>query len=371
MGNFSTPFDNEFFDINEALKPSCSAGRQSRTYSMLYVYNYVMDYNYWYNFAFDTYTSKYSSGTMYTTDYCFTHGERIDESNNGYFTGNCKYGLGIYGSHIVYLNPETNREEMGHPNSEFEKELGEIYSNTSFCIMSSLIPKGNNNYKIFSSIPHPMCYQINCSDTSLTIKINNEFIVCPKEGGNVKVEGYDGFLHCPDYNLICTGTKVCNDIFDCIQQKSLYKETTFNYDFTPKTTQRFSQISSMPIIQENNYEISENGFCPLYCIQCDINKKCKKCKDGYNMIGIKPEDNESVICDNTIDIKNIEYYSYENIYYKCNEECNGCTFANLCVSCKDNYYPLVDKNYCYKKEENISGYYFNQALKQFDSCHIN
>ena len=49
------------------------------------------------------------------------------------------------------------------------QELGEIYSNTSFCIMSSLSPTGK--YQLYSYIPHPMCYQIYCSSLSLTIKV--------------------------------------------------------------------------------------------------------------------------------------------------------------------------------------------------------
>ena len=369
-GYFFTKFDNEFFDLNEALKPSCSTGRQSRTYSMLYEYN-NRDNNYYYNFFYNATTNKYSSGTMYTTDYCFTHGERADESDNGYFTGNCKYGIGNYGSHIYYINKDKEIEEMNHPNSQFQEELGEVYSNNSFCIMSSLIPL--NYSKIFSSIPHPMCYQVYCSSTSLTIKINDDYIICPLEGGNVQLEGYEGYIHCPDYNLICTGTVVCNDIFDCIEKKSLYKENTFIYDYKPVTTQRFSQIQSMPIVNDYdyNYEYSEDGVCPKYCIQCGENKKCKKCKEGYNLIGNKPDDDEPVICDNSIDINSIEYYlSYNNITYKCNEECDGCLYHyEFCINCKENYYPLGDINFCYKKDEKINGYYFNESLKIFDHCH--
>ena len=36
--DYISEFDNEFFDINDAYAPSCSAGRQSRTYSILNTY---------------------------------------------------------------------------------------------------------------------------------------------------------------------------------------------------------------------------------------------------------------------------------------------------------------------------------------------
>ena len=217
---------------------------------------------------------------MYTTDYCPTHGQRNDETNNGYFTGNCKYGDGSFGYNVYYINPETGQLEAGHPNSELPQELGEIYSDTSFCFMSSLVPTGK--YQLYNSIPHPMCYQIYCSSSSLSIKINNDLVVCPREGGNVKIDGYDGFINCPDYNLMCTGTVVCNDMFDCIEKKSLVKESSYNYDYISQTTQKFSKIRAMAISEA--YELSEDGLCPKNCADCDINKKCKVCKEGYDCI---------------------------------------------------------------------------------------
>ena len=72
-----------------------------------------------------------------------------------------------------------------------------------------------------------MCYEMICSSSNktLTVKIKDQYIVCPREGGKVEVNGdYQGFIYCPDYNLICTGTVMCNDMFDCLDKKS---ETKF------------------------------------------------------------------------------------------------------------------------------------------------
>jgi len=375
--NFNTEFDNEFFDLNENMKPSCSAGRQSRTYSVLKEYNKIMDLTYKNNFIKIDSSNTYKSGNMFTSDYCFTHGEILNESNNEYFTGNCLYGSGNYGNYIKYINNITKNEETGHSNSEFPEKIGEIYSNTSFCIMSSLTPikdifdddTNDEKFKLFNSIPHPICYKVYCSSTSLTIQINNNFIICPREGGNIIIEGYDGFIHCPDYNLICTGTVVCNDIFDCIEKKSSYKNNTFNYDYKPVTTQKFSEVNSNKLIFNNNYELSEDGFCPIHCAQCNIYKKCKKCKGGYNLIGKEPLDDEPIVCDNTIDINSTEYYKLGKVYYKCNEECDGCIyFYDNCILCKENYYFLNNENHCYKKGEQPIGYYFNEESNKFESC---
>ena len=51
--NYETEFDNEFFDYKNRNLPSCSAGRESRTYSFLWRYNSIMDPNYNYTFKFE------------------------------------------------------------------------------------------------------------------------------------------------------------------------------------------------------------------------------------------------------------------------------------------------------------------------------
>ena len=123
--------------------------------------------------------------------------------------------------------------------------------------MTNLVPK--DKYKIYSSIFHPMCYQTFCSSKSLTIKINDLYIVCPRSGGNVEVEGYDGYISCPDYNLLCSGTVLCNDIFDCIDKKSLVKDDTYDYDYTPLTNVQNYELSNSPLLKGE--KLSNNGKC--------------------------------------------------------------------------------------------------------------
>ena len=89
--------------------------------------------------------------------------------------------------------------------------------------MSSLI---SNNF--VNSI-HSVCYKIHCSNKSLTLEINNNYIVCSRAGGKIiSVLNFQGFLFCPDYYLICSGTVLCNGLFDCVEKKSLLKEN-INY----------------------------------------------------------------------------------------------------------------------------------------------
>ena len=102
-----------------------------------------------------------------------------------------------------------------------------------------------------------------------------------------------------------------------------------------------------------------------------MNKKCKECSSGYNLIGTKHDDDKPIICDNTIDINN-GYYLYNNAYFKCNEECNICQDSyNKCIACNDNYYFLENTNFCSSKENMPKGYYFNEELNIFSTCHKN
>ena len=280
--NFKTIFVNEFFDLDNANSPSCSSGRQSRAYSYPEQYDSIKDYNYSYNFILDENKNSYYSGAVYTADYCFVHGCHQSEFFS-YFLGNCKYGNGYYGQNIFYYSYETEKWE-NISNNNLPKELGETYGNSSFCIMSSLVPSGK--YAIFGSIFHPMCYQMHCSSSFLTIQINDDYVVCPREGGNIKLEGYDGELHCPDYNLICTGTVLCNDLFDCIEKKSEVKTESFYYNYHCLTTNLFNDIKKVESLV--GYELSDDGICPHYYSQCSKNKKCKVCQNGYNCYEIYP-----------------------------------------------------------------------------------
>ena len=361
--NFKTEFENEFFDFENYLAPSCSAGRLSRTYSMLVQYYQIPDITYSQNFKSDS--NSYYSGAIYTTDYCFTHGQNMYEF--GYFAGNCKYGNENYGKNIYYFNPDTGKNEINHPNSKLPKELGETYSDTSFCIMSSLVPSGK--YKIYGSILHPMCYKTYCSSSFLTIQINSEFIVCPRQGGNVKVKGYDGILHCPDYNLICTGTVMCNDMFDCIDKKSESKKDTYNYNYISLTTQNYKKLPNVEILTA--YELSNNGVCPIFCSQCSENKKCKICLNGYNLVEIKKDRNNQIICDNSINLEQ-GYFKVDDIYYLCSEECKNCKGKkDNCLSCQDNYYFLDKSTKCYNITSKPKGYYLDQDKNIFLPCHPN
>ena len=338
-------YKNEFFNIEEE-KSSCSSGRQSRGYSKTKeissedIENYIRSY--------------YYKGYYIYADYCFVFVSKSEEEINDFYIGNCNKGNGNYGTSIRYSN---NRP---YPNRQLPRELGEKYDYNSFCVLTSISIKDTTEfYKFSNDIIHPMCYPMFCSEKSLTIQIYNQFLVCPRGGGKVKVGGiYEGYIFCPDFNLICTGTDICNDMFDCIEKESLVRNGTFNYDYEIKTSQIYSElINAEP--ETLVYELSENGKCPKDCGQCNNLRQCIQCREGFNFIGIKEDEDLPIICNNQTNIS-IGYYTSKDlfnniIYYPCFNNCDKCNKTH-CLSC-DNYHKLDENNiFCIEKVEHCGIY---------------
>ena len=337
-------FENEFyypinFDIiyNE---PSCSSGRLSRTVHKLIYYEdnslIPVDYKY--------FSGHESFAGLPSTDYCPI--SQYSDSNQ-LFNGLCSE-KGIL--------------------SENYNIIGESLSKNSFCALSSLVKKENED---ISNEIRAVCFKMFCSDQSLTIQVGEDYFVCPRGGG--KIQGNDdfsGYLLCPDYNLICTGKNMCNNMFDCLSEGSEEKENTFDYDYEIKTTQDKSVYTIQDII--SGWELSNGPYstCPLYCSQCDRNKHCVKCGTHYkisNNICIEKipncidynndescklcrteyvlvEEENNKICKKESDFDISQYYLKNengiNYYKKCIEEienCYSCTSETVCTKCITNY----------------------------------
>ena len=345
-----TQFKNEFFDLEDNDKSSCSSGRLSRTYNNKKAYT-QSDIEYYRILE----NNQNIGGLTKNADYCFGFSDLQEDSNN-LFVGNCKLGNGNYGSKILY------KDNNYYTNSQNQNLLSEKYSNNSFCVLSEAYPKGstteeNNSYKNkFDSIVHPLCYEMFCSNHSLTIKIKDQYVVCPRKGGKVEINGdFQGYLYCPDYNLICTGTYMCNDLFDCIDKNSTSRNLIYDYDFNGESSsQKISAIQNENIIK--GYEINENeGFCPIYCSQCKQNKRCFQCIEGFIKLGKKENDNEPIICDNNTDIST-GYFIKDDVYYPCIEYCVQCDSSYTCIKCNNIHKTNEDNSKCIDKVENCEIY---------------
>ena len=339
-GKINEAFSNEFFDsiINEVSSsdPSCSSGRQSRTYHYLLRFSKQIPTNLQY------YTDPYIGGWP-SADYCpISLEDKGEETSTIYYVGHCsELGSGDYGTHIIY------KENKYYKNGDLELYTGESYSNNSFCALSSLVSKNAKNYELFTNTTRGVCYQMFCSDRSLTIKINEDYAVCPRSGGKINLTNYDGYLLCPDYYLICSGTVLCNDMFDCLEKKSSLKNN-IDYDYEIKTSQDISSFENEDFSEEN-YELSTNGICTQHCIHCKLNL-CLSCRKGYGNLQFTEKSTTKRICKSYEELEH-GYYKDENsnLYFKCSKNCVKCVNGKKCIECKYNYNLKNNGEVCEKK----------------------
>ena len=363
-------FNNEFchYYNNDNILPTCSSGRLSRGFCKVeYKKIDIIPYRRY---------SQYFGGPE-NINYCLTSyisPENVGESYNGdvfgYYEGNCNEGAYNYGAN-VFSDPFNEEEKRITIFKDLGSELGK---NNSFCVLSSAF---SESYEYLKNNTFPICYPMSCTDTSLTIKIKDQYVVCPREGGKVEINGnFQGYIHCPDYNLICTGTALCNSMFDCIEKKSLAKESTYDYNYNIKTTQIYSEMETQEI--SIGFEESEvDNKCPINCNQCFEDKKCFRCRDKYNLIGNKlGEDRKKIKCQEKDVSKG--FFIYDYVYYPCLSNCEKCNNDTICEKCTNDYYFIkYDRTKCqkvddlkkyYSKDNYISLFPCNTSFDKCDEC---
>jgi len=371
--------------------PSCSSGRLSKTVHKLDLYsteptNIEPEY-------FKIYEGNFYGGKEFT-NYC-PISEYKEESQTNIYSGRCS-------------TTDTSSDR------ELEIELGESFSSSSFCVISSLLEEDSSYDPDFRAV----CYEMLCSSKSLTIKVKNNYIVCPRSGGKISAETFKGYLLCPDYNLICTGTDICNNIFDCFDRNSSELDNTFIYEesYTIKTTQNKDVYQTDGnLVTDLVWELAEDDtkICPTYCMQCDLDKKCLKCATNYKLdedkkcVEIIPNcetyvEEECIKCKTNYflvqDIKDSSYfckddtsenrkYYYEDtskpgFYKRCDndgiENCKECSSKTECNICINSYYFVkgtdekitcqnIDINYYYEETEGSKKYYI-KCDKDIQNC---
>ena len=378
-------FANEFFlpKSNPASPfPSCSSGRLSKTIYKLHDVVTEDDPN-----EFEYVSDDNLHVGIKETNYC-PIAEYNTESNENLPTGSCS-------------DSNTNKVDS------FNEEMGE----NSFCILRSLTIE--NDYK-------PACYKMFCSSKSLTIRIGQRYIVCPRSGGKIQPDKTNYYILCPDYNLICSGSKLCNNIEDCIDKKSTEKASSFIYEYDILTTQNNEDFIKNPIITAEIWELSEeeDETCPYLCRECDLNYKCTKCRPNFKVFNeedneclpIVPncdiyedddevcktckesyskvlEANNTYICLTTSSLENNEHYfkiDGENYYKSCEfviSNCEKCNSATVCISCNTGYNLVkgtdgrmtcqnIDIKYYHEVTEGNLKYYVkcNKDIPNCDQC---
>jgi len=338
-GKLDPKFTNEFFyniyGKFEYFDTSCSSDRQSRTYHIYFLHDSLPE-------IYQYYEDEPKYGGWESAEYCPVSTEDYNnEGENIYFVGHCSgIGSGEYGSHIHYS--DTNRNET-YKSNEIKGIIEESLSGNSFCVLSSLISTSKENSEHYSNTVRAVCYQMHCSERSLTIQINNDFIVCPRAGGKINALNYNGYLSCPDYNLICSGIVLCNDMFDCVEKRSLLRDDII-YDYETKTTQDLKVIKEESF-SDDGYELSTNGKCPKDCSQCNELSQCIKCRNDYEFVEFTEDGSTKRECISK-DETNDGYFKdgANSIYYKCIDNCKKCSNGSECITCKEGYFKLENNN---------------------------
>ena len=363
-------FKNEFCHSNSF--GTCSNGRLSKGYCFYQYSDGILDIN------------KYDRDNwliygLNIAEFCPVSLETTSSINQQYYKGSCSIEGLEYGNFL-----RINSQAYKTFSRFFEEKIG----NTSFCAFSSIINKVNkNNLGPYSKVIRPTCYSMSCSDKSLTIQINTEYMVCPREGGIIYVDGsdadytdYEGYLFCPDYNSICTGKFLCNNIVNCIENESEPKESIYDYSDYNKSifyddvrNDNNKEDSINPNDIAIGYELSENGKCPINCIQCKEYKQCILCRNltGSNpeafYVGTKEDDINPIICSKSKPERHYLKIIYDHHhYFKCIENCSQCSNGNSCDICIPTHKLINSNTECIERIEHCNLY--NESYNYTDNA---
>ena len=328
----NSAFQNEFCDQGSNIDKSygtCSSGRLSRGYC----YN---NEDYDELFKRENWDEHYGEKNA---EYCPVSLETKNKRNKNYFIGSCSLGVHNYGKELS-VKKDYNEEY---------NFFGEKNGNNSLCALSSLYKK--NKSGAYKGFVHPICYPMYCSNSSLTVQINNEYLVCPKEGGLIKINenstsNYTGYLFCPDYNLICSGSIFCNDMLDCIEKQSIDKNLDYYYIPNNITSQVTSDKRNNTDLDnftiKEGFELSEeeNTTCPKNCSHCISNKRCILCgNENKYYISERDDENHPINC--SFDYPKDGYYEkVPNHFFRCSNGCKNCSDYDQCNQC----FPEFKKN---------------------------
>ena len=337
-------FGNEFYDFSDNMNnpfpiSGCASSRLGRGYFYLLNYPVTDEFNYY---------SPYAKTGYPPADFCPVNFYSKFSSSAAYMSSSCsEVGDGDY----IYSISRVNGSVISNKSGDISDYTGETISNTSFCFISTLVANDTDSkiIEFLKDKPRGVCYQILCSEKTLTVKIFDDYLVCPRAGGTVKLDGYEGYFLCPDYNMMCSGTVICNDQFSCIDLKSQPKNESYIYDYQSVATQQVN-ASNLIIDNTTNYELSEDGICPLHCSHCKANKVCKKCRDDLVFLG--NFSTGTVVCAEKANVTE-GYYQENGIYYKCMDNCAQCSNNRTCDECDENCSYNTTTRTCVKNKKSI------------------
>ena len=217
----------------------CTPGRTHR--AMCGVTSYPNDLEVYYRY----FTDSRKGGHLPQTDYCPVAKTNSSISRSYYYQGHCAYGQF----------------------EEYPRKLGYSLNSQSICLLSSLTPKNEPELIEYPGNFRALCFKVDCYEHNdekvVRIYIGSNVIICPTSGGAQTLNGYYGYILCPDYNLVCTGTVWCIDPITCVNKKSEPINESFYYDYKPATSQEYKSLLNYKKNHESKVEKGEFIFYSL------------------------------------------------------------------------------------------------------------
>ena len=197
--NGKAVFPNEFCD--KSREPKCLSSHLGTGECYIGDYKNILEIPPKYQ-----YFKKEYLGGLVNVNFCPASNAYFDSDSQKthYFETNCRYGASL---------------------NIFE-HYGEVIGNKSLCFESSLVPRYSPQPYKWRSI----CYKMACDRVkkNIIVFINDLNVTCPYNGGILKkIKGFKGKIKCPDYNLVCTSETWCNEMFECIDKKSVTDYSTY------------------------------------------------------------------------------------------------------------------------------------------------
>ena len=226
----STKFHNDF--CVSAGKPRCSSSRTNKGIC------YLVDYKIIISESSYRYFNSATRGGFETADYCpVTIAKPVDKY---YYENSCSIGA----------NTDEN--------------FPDTLSSESFCVLSSLTPfNKKDELADFRGKFRAQCLKVECKVTEDEDNMKfarfyydkEKYVDCPPGGGKVTVEDYEGYFMCPDYNLVCTGTTVCNSVKSCIDKQSTARPDSYKYDYFIETDQNIEELEGKGLLSSGILEV--------------------------------------------------------------------------------------------------------------------
>ena len=253
------------------------SGRTCDTYHLYKGYCNIGKFSGSLPYQFRYFSDSSVGGTNSYMDYC--------PYRTGYSNGSCR-GTG---------------ERKTNTLSVFHEEVGA----NSRCFEGTLIEKG---WRLSGDPYHTACYEVvSCREDRAYVRVWDSIVACPFSGGKIEVDGMNGYLVCPNSDILCAEVPCVNGCYGrgkC--QRGVCKcDEGFGGDDC-------------------------SAECGPECRNCKSSGECTSCKDPNAEVRFG-------------ECRCKSGYSFDGVSCKreCNSQCQDCQ-NGFCVSCVANAYYISD-----------------------------